>query len=63
MLQAQDISKIGYMQDLIRGIDKLFGRTRSIPNEPSTINVANSTTKRRIGSKRFMIKTEVILVS
>jgi tetratricopeptide (TPR) repeat protein len=30
MLQAQDLGKIGYMQDLIRGIDKLFGNKSKI---------------------------------
>ena len=34
-LQAQDLGKIGAMQDILRGIDKVFGRTAS-PTVPST---------------------------
>ena len=40
MLQAQDLSKIGYMQDLTRGISKLFSRT--IKGQTTPNNSKNS---------------------
>lgn len=32
-LQAQDMTKLGFMQDLIRGIDKLLGKTESFADK------------------------------
>lgn len=46
-LQAQDMNKIGYLQDLIRGIDKLFGRTAQ-PKVASEVEAA-PTKKNRSG--------------
>ena len=39
-LQAQDMNKLGFMQDLIRGIDKIFGRG----NMPATAAVEDKIT-------------------
>ena len=36
-LQAQDLGKIGAMQDILRGIDKVFGRT-TIPGASSAVS-------------------------
>ncbi|MCR5307778.1 MAG: toll/interleukin-1 receptor domain-containing protein, partial [bacterium] len=42
MLQAQDIGKVGYLQDLSRGIDKIFDRTRKVVTETKTENNENA---------------------
>ena len=41
-LQAQDMSKLGFMQDLIRGINKLLGRDK--PQAPQASSSASATT-------------------
>lgn len=42
MLQAQDIGKVGYLQDLSRGIDKIFDRTRKVVTEVKIENSGNA---------------------
>ena len=41
-LQAQDMGKVGAMQDLLRGIEKILGETKTAPQE--AITVANNVT-------------------
>lgn len=36
VFQGQDMSKLGFMQDLIRGIDKIMGRTEAHKVQPET---------------------------
>lgn len=50
MLQAQDVSKIGYMQDLIRGINKLFGKAKNVVNEPIVAPVINNYANKNISN-------------
>ena len=38
-LQSQDMSKLGFMQDLLRGIDKIFGKEKTAAEEHSTVIV------------------------
>lgn len=37
-LQAQDLGKIGAMQDLIRGVDKILGRKKEISTEETNVD-------------------------
>lgn len=49
-LQAQDMGKVGAMQDLIRGIDKIFGRDKKIreakSNSSNIVGEGNALVKR-----------------
>lgn len=40
-LQSQDMSKIGFMQDLIRGVDKLVGKNKTVVKETVVVNNTN----------------------
>ncbi|SEP75778.1 TIR domain-containing protein [Lachnospiraceae bacterium NE2001] len=40
-LQAQDMGKVGAMQDLIRGIDKIFGRDKNDVIQDSSVDLHN----------------------
>ena len=44
-LQAQDMDKIGFMQDLVRGIKKLTGKneTKAVPKQATTANSSTNT--------------------
>jgi tetratricopeptide (TPR) repeat protein len=37
-LQAQDMSKIGFINDIVRGMKKLLSKKESLPSEPVVIN-------------------------
>lgn len=41
-LQAQDMGKVGAMQDLLRGIDKIFGRDKKLQSTKETVIVNSS---------------------
>ena len=43
-LQAQDMGKVGAMQDLLRGVDKIMGRDKAAPAPTVTSTVAASAT-------------------
>ena len=51
-LQAQDMGKLGFMQDLIRGIDKIFGRE----NQPKTTAAAQNTATQSSPTVRSMLE-------
>ena len=42
-LQAQDMGKVGAMQDLLRGVDKIMGRDKAVPAPTVTSTAAAST--------------------
>ena len=42
-LQAQDMGKVGAMQDLLRGVDKIMGRDKAAPAPTVTSTAAGST--------------------
>ena len=43
-LQSQDMGRLGFMQDLVRGVEKVLGRDRAKPAEKATASTASSET-------------------
>jgi formylglycine-generating enzyme required for sulfatase activity len=43
-LQSQDMGRLGFMQDLVRGVEKVLGRDRAKPAEKASASTASSET-------------------
>ena len=53
-LQAQDMGKVGAMQDLLRGVDKTMGRDKAAPAPTATGTAAASATVESLLKRVFM---------
>ena len=53
-LQAQDMSKLGFMQDLIRGINKLVGIDKPKDTDSTKNNISSSTTSNPLLVRAFI---------
>ena len=53
-LQAQDMGKVGAMQDLLRGVDKIIGREKAAPAPTDTGTAAASATVKSLLKRVFM---------
>jgi tetratricopeptide (TPR) repeat protein len=57
MLQSQDMSKIGFLQDLLRGIDKILKKSKQIEDSISVIHTTGGDTVKSL-LKRAMLEIE-----
>jgi hypothetical protein len=57
-LQGQDMNKLGFMQDLIRGIDKIFGKNTTPNVQASTQTKSNVNYLARLKRAEILIKDE-----
>lgn len=53
-LQAQDMSKLGFMQDLIRGINKIVGVDKPRADETKEINTSSNSTENPLLRRAFI---------